>query len=302
MMWALQNTRLGNYMLGDTSMSPARPALPPVPSQGHAAASSNMVEYPPIPTADHTMRRSGPPMYEGVPTANLPTHQQINCMTCNQALRHSQRQALCYICTSYVHHRCMETLEIGHKYRADMCLICQQYSQRQLRVIVAIEFQKGRRWDPDNWFPVFLDHVNNNDGYGVTDNRDLNELEMKLATAIRQGLHHYTVADTPTTSGDGRTEAPRESVGVPTPTAAPKAPPPEGVPHTTWSSIPPVESVHSQRAEAEHPRTEGTNLNLLINALTEGGEKKRRTPDQLYLRPVFSRALGQQVSIPKEVI
>ena len=50
--------------------------------------------------------------------------------------------------------------------------------------------------------------------------------------------------------------------------------------------------IHEQKA---------LNLNLLINALTEGEEKKRVTPDQLYLRPVFSRALGQQVSIPQEV-
>ena len=222
MMWALANTRFGNYMLGDASASPGQAAVAATASQGHAAASSSMVEYPPIPSAEHTMRRSGPPTYEGVPTANLPTHQQINCMTCNQALRPSQRQALCYICTSYVHHRCMETLEIGHKYKADMCLICQQHIQRQLRVIVAIELQKGRRWDPVEWFPVFLDCVNINDGYGITDNRDLNELEMKLATAIRHGLHHYTVPDSPTTSGDGRTEAPRESAGVPTPAAVPK--------------------------------------------------------------------------------
>ena len=139
--------RLGSMFMGDSSASQNQ-ALVAVTTDGHAAASSNMLEYPPIPSADHTLRRSGPPMYEGVPTANLTTHQQINCMTCNQALRPSQRQALCYICTSYVHHWCMESLEIGHKYKADMCLICQQGIQRQLRVIVAIELQKGRRWNP----------------------------------------------------------------------------------------------------------------------------------------------------------
>ena len=50
-------------------------------------------------------------------------------------------------------------------------------------------------------------------------------------------------------------------------------------------------NIHEQKA---------LNLNLLINALTEGEEKKRVTPDQLYLRPVFSRARGQQVSVPQE--
>ena len=210
MMWALANTRLGNYMLGDSSASPGQAAVAATASQGHAAASSSMVEYPPIPSAEHTLRRSGPPTYEGIPTANLPTHQQINCMTCNQALRPSQRQALCYICTSYVHHGCMESLSIGHKYNADMCLICQQGIQRQLRVITAIESQKGLRWNQSEWFTTFLDCVNADAGYGISNNRDLNELEMKLATAIRHGLHTYKVSDTPTTSGDVCSEAARE--------------------------------------------------------------------------------------------
>ena len=42
-------------------------------------------------------------------------------------------------------------------------------------------------------------------------------------------------------------------------------------------------------------------LNLLINALKEVEEKKRRTPDHLYLRPVISRTPGHRVFILKEV-
>ena len=57
MMRALANTRFGNYMLGDAQPSPVQAALPATASQGHAAASSSMVEYPPIPTSEHTMRR-----------------------------------------------------------------------------------------------------------------------------------------------------------------------------------------------------------------------------------------------------
>ena len=52
-------------------------------------------------------------------------------------------------------------------------------------------------------------------------------------------------------------------------------------------------NIHEQKA---------LDLNLLINALKEVEEKKRRTPDHLYLRPVISRTPGQRVSIPKEVI
>ena len=52
-------------------------------------------------------------------------------------------------------------------------------------------------------------------------------------------------------------------------------------------------NIHGQKA---------LDLNLLMNALKEVEEKKRRTPDRIYLRPVISSTPGQQVSIPKEVI
>ena len=152
---------LAKFISGDSSVSPSQgQALVPVPTtDGRAAASSNMVEYPPIPSAEHTLRRSGPPRYDGIPTANLPTHQQINCMTCSQALRHSQPQVLCHICTSCVHHGCMESLSIGDRHNADMCLTCQQGIQKQLRCIAAIEREKGLRWDQNEWFTTFLDCV-----------------------------------------------------------------------------------------------------------------------------------------------
>ena len=97
---------LVRYINGDSSVAASSAASSPSQGQagapvpmtdGRAAASSTMVDYPPIPSADHTLRRSGPPRYDGIPTANLPTHQQINCMTCNQQLRHAQTQVLCYI-------------------------------------------------------------------------------------------------------------------------------------------------------------------------------------------------------------
>ena len=69
-----------------------------------------------------------------------------------------------------------------------------------------------------------------------------------------------------------------------------------GIQYLQWKAFTLSEqkpNIHEQKA---------LNLNLLINALTEAEEKKRRTPDHLYLRPVISRAPGQQVSIPKEVI
>ena len=51
-------------------------------------------------------------------------------------------------------------------------------------------------------------------------------------------------------------------------------------------------NIHGQKA---------LDLNLLMNALKEVEEKKRRTPDHLYLRPVISRTPGHRVFILKEV-
>ena len=220
----LRNTRLGNLILGDTPVSPTQAAATAKAGQGSAGASSSIVERPALPPVEHTLSMSGPPVYEGVPVAQRPTHQQISCMTCSQALLPHQRQVLCHVCSSYVHHGCVEVLGIGSKWNADMCLVCQQGITRQLRVITAIELQKGRPWNQNEWVEVFLDLVDVETGYGISDNRDLNELEMKLATAIRHGLHFYTVSDSPTTSGDVHSEAVRESAGVPTPVAIPKAP------------------------------------------------------------------------------
>ena len=182
---------LGNIFRGES----ASPETAIVPTSGHPAASSNLAEYPPVPSAEHTLRRIGPPIYEGVPTADLPIFQQINCMTCSQALRPYQRQVRCHVCSSYVHQGCVEVLKIGHKFNAEMCLVCQQGITRQLRAITAIELQNGRRWDPSKWFVIFQDCVNANTGYGISNNRDLNELEMKLASAIRQGLNFYKVSE-----------------------------------------------------------------------------------------------------------
>ena len=268
---------LVRYINGDSSAasSPSQgQAVVPAPTtDGRAAASSNMVDLPPIPSADHTLRRSGPPRYDGIPTANLPTHQQINCMTCNQQLRHSQQQVVCHVCTSYVHEGCTETLSIGSRYKADMCLVCQQGIQRQIRCISVIERERGPRWDQDEWFNTFLGCVEANIGYGVSSNCDLNNLEIRLANAIRRGLHYYrtsgssTSSGTPTPvakpkapspSGNICTDAVRESTGIPTPVAVPKAPCPEEVPHTIHVSAPSVGSVQPQQPAPGPPQTEGT--------------------------------------------
>ena len=268
---------LVRYINGDSSAasspSQGEAEVPAPTTDGRAAASSNVVDLPPIPSADHTLRRSGPPRYDGIPTANLPTHQQINCMTCNQQLRHSQRQVVCHVCTSYVHEGCTETLSIGTRYKADMCLVCQQGIQRQIRCISVVERERGPRWDQDEWFNTFLGCVEANIGYGVSSNCDLNDLEMKLANAIRRGLHYDRTSDSSTSSGTPTpvakpkapspsgnicTDAVREPTGTPTPVAVPKASCPEEVPNTIHVSVPSVGSVQPQQPAPGPPQTEGT--------------------------------------------
>ena len=62
---------------------------------------------------------------------------------------------------------------------------------RQLRAISALELQKGHHWDQDEWFEVFQELAAADIGYAISDNRDLNALEMKLANAIRSGLNVF---------------------------------------------------------------------------------------------------------------
>ena len=152
------------------------------------------------------MSMSGPPVYEGVPVAQRPTHQQISCMTCSQALQPHQRQVRCNVCASYIHDRCVEVLHIGSKWNADMCLTCQQGMTRQLKAISAQELQKGRHWNQDEWFEVFQELAAADLEYEISNNRDLNALEMTLVAAIRSRLNVYQDAQ-PASTTDGEAAA-----------------------------------------------------------------------------------------------
>ena len=80
-----------------------------------------------------------------------------------------------------------------------------------LRVIQAIELRKGKRWKPDIWFKHFYKSVRAGADYGVSRNRDLNELESLLAKAIMNGLHYYRDAQAPASTTDGDESEPREA-------------------------------------------------------------------------------------------
>ena len=263
-MQTIRNSRIGNLILGDSEISPVAAESTAKAGQGSAGASSSIVVRPPaLPPVEHTLSMSGPPVYEGVPVAHGPTHQQISCMTCSQALLPHQRQVVCHVCSSYMHHDCVEVLTIGTKWSADMCLVCQQGMTRQLRAISAIELQKGHQWDQDDWFATFQDLVGVETGYGVSSNRDLNAIEMKLASAIKRGLNIFKTADSPTTNGDTTSSDIRDSAGEPTPVAIPNAPSAGSVPHTTFGSARSVGSFQAQQVEAEPPQPDGTGLEPL---------------------------------------
>ena len=123
----------------------------------------------------------GPLIREGVPLAERPTHQQVSCMTCNLSLQEHERHQICPVCTSWIHTHCVEVLDIGVMFRADMCLICQQDIVRRLKAISAIERRRGINWDQDVWFGALRDLVECNQGFGISNNRDLNDLEIRLS-------------------------------------------------------------------------------------------------------------------------
>ena len=174
--------------------------------------------------SERLLSMTGSPVYEGVPVAKRPRHQQISCMTCSQSLEPQQRQLRCHVCSAWIHDYCVETLHIGSKWNADMCLTCQQGMTKQLRVISAQELRKGHHWDQDKWIRVLRDCVAAETGYGITRNKDLNELEIRLARAIQSGINLYKDANL----GSSPTEA--EASGGLTPVAEVTAPVPEEPP------------------------------------------------------------------------
>ena len=95
-----------------------------------------------------------------------------------------------------------------------------------IRVISAIELKKGHHWDQDQWFKNLQDYVRVGTGFGISRNRDLNELELTLGKAILNGLHFYRDAQAPASTTDGETAGTgelREPPGEPTPIAEAKA-------------------------------------------------------------------------------
>ena len=124
------------------------------------------------------LRSRGPLIREGVPLAERPTHQQVSCTTCNMSLQEHEQHQTCPVCTSWIHTHCVEVLDIGDMFRVDMCLNCQQDIVRRLRAISAIERRRGVNWDQDEWFGALRELVQSNQGDGISNNTDFNDLEL----------------------------------------------------------------------------------------------------------------------------
>merc|ERR1711989_119506 len=99
----------------------------------------------------------------------------------------------------------------GYSWRAEMCLACQQRSTRKLRVIKALELRRGNRWNGDEWFQDLQVNVRNGGEYGISRNRDQNELESTLAKAILSGLNCYEQRDPVASTEDAADDAEQEA-------------------------------------------------------------------------------------------
>merc|ERR1711867_102532 len=92
-----------------------------------------------------------------------------------------------------------------------MCLACQQRATRKLRVIEALELRRGNRWVGDDWFRDLQVNVKNGGEYGISRNRDLNELESTFARAILNDLNCYEQRDPVASTTDAGDEGEQQA-------------------------------------------------------------------------------------------
>ena len=71
-----------------------------------------------------------------------------------------------------------------------MCLTCKQKAVRMIRVVDSVELSQGLRWDQDEWFEKVLVAVRVGSSYAVSNNTDLNKLELFMVRALVNGLYY----------------------------------------------------------------------------------------------------------------
>ena len=69
-----------------------------------------------------------------------------------------------------------------------MCLICKQKAVRMIRVVDSVEISQGRRWDQHEWFEKMLVAVRVGSSYAISNNTDLNKLDLFMVNALVNGL------------------------------------------------------------------------------------------------------------------
>ena len=93
---------------------------------------------------------------EGDPQAGRPRLRQVGCETCCLRLEQYQRLLQCNGCRNWTHEECVEQLDIGTSWHADVCLTCKFRATRMLRVVSAVELSQGHVWNQDEWFVSLL--------------------------------------------------------------------------------------------------------------------------------------------------
>ena len=76
---------------------------------------------------------------EGASQAEGPRYKQVLCETCCLRLKRYQHLSQCNGCSSWTHRECVEQLDIGASWHAEMCLTCKHKAERMLRVVSAVE-------------------------------------------------------------------------------------------------------------------------------------------------------------------
>ena len=127
---------------------------------------------------------------EGVSLVDRPRHRQLSCETCSLRLGPNQNRLQCSACRFSIHERCVERLKVGTSFQATMCLICKQKVVRMIRVVDSVDLSQGQRWDQDEWFEKLLVAVRVGSSYAVSDNTDLNKLEILMVRALVTGIYY----------------------------------------------------------------------------------------------------------------
>ena len=93
-----------------------------------------------------------------------------------------------------------------------------------LRVVGAIEFNRGHRWNQDEWFETPKHMLSVGMGYGVSRIKDKDELELWMAKPIMNGLSIRSDPDAVTPTAGVEEGSHGSEQGGPTPIAQPRVP------------------------------------------------------------------------------